>query len=162
MKIMSVCIVALCLTACVSTPRDTEVYRLTSEELAELTVPAVPTLSLDEVIKFSQQKMSADEIITKLKESHSQYELTPSQIINLSRQGVDVKVLDFIQMEREKARLNRLADEINQRERVNQEEKNKLERQLQRSYRYYDPFFDPFYYPYRGNRLFWSPYFFYR
>lgn len=152
---ISVALLATLVAGCASnTPRETQVQRLTPEEVAKLTPVAVPTLSLDEVIVLSKQKVTADEIIAKIKASNSQYDLTATQIVTLSNQGVDAKVLDFMQAEREKARLNSMADEINKREKANKAAQEQLKNQQFRGR--YDPFYDPFYQPFYGYGF--SPY----
>ena len=77
-------------------------------------------------------------------------------MLDLNKQGVDAKVLDYIQQSNELAKQNAIADEMNKRE----QEKNAAKKQLQRerafnNNRYYDPFwgsrFGGFYgYPYYG------------
>ena len=119
-----------------------------------LTPLATPTLSLEEIVTLSKQKMAADEVIEKIKASNSQYDLSASQIVELNKQGVEPKVLDYIQTEREKARLNSMADEINKREKANKEAQQKLKDQAWRNR--YDPFYDPFYHPFYGYGF--SPY----
>jgi PBP1b-binding outer membrane lipoprotein LpoB len=153
--IISAVLLAALVTGCAgNTPRETQVQRLTPEEVAKLTPAAVPTLSLDEVIVLSKQKVTADEIISKIKASNSQYDLTATQIVTLSNQGVDAKVLDFMQTEREKVRLNSMADEINKREKANKAAQEQLKSQQFRGR--YDPFYDPFYQPFYGYGF--SPY----
>ncbi len=146
-------------TGCASNaPREVAVDRLTPEEVAQLTPAATPTLSLDEIVSLTQQKATADDIIAKIKASNSQYDLTASQIVTLSIQGVDSKVLDYIQSEREKARLNSLAEEINKREKANKEAQEKLKQQAWRNR--YDPFYDPFYHPFYGYGPYWGSHFY--
>jgi PBP1b-binding outer membrane lipoprotein LpoB len=140
---ISAVLLTILVTGCASnTPRETQIQRLTPEEVAKLTPVAVPTLSLDEVVVLSKQKITADEIISKIKASNSQYDLTATQIVTLSNQGVDAKVLDFMQTEREKARLNSMADEINKREKANKAAQEQLRSQQFRGR--YDPFYDRF------------------
>ncbi len=154
----------LLVTGCASTgTQQAKIERITPEELAKLLPPPVATVSLDEIVNDSKQARSADEIIDKIKASNSRYELTTAQTLDLSKQGVDVKVLDYIHQSNELAKQNAIADEINKREkeRAAAEKLLKRERDLARS-RYYDPFwgsrFGGFYgYPYYGyNRGFGS------
>lgn len=152
---ISAVLLATLVTGCAgNTPRETQVQRLTPEEVAKLTPVAVSALSLDEIVQLSKEHVTADDIISKIKASNSQYDLTASQIVTLSKQGVDAKVLDFMQTEREKARLNSMADEINKREKANKEVQEQLKNQQLRGR--YDPFYDPFYQPFYGYGF--SPY----
>ena len=156
---LSIVLLTALLVGCASTaPREVAVDRLTPEEVAQITPAATPTLSLDEIVSLTQQKVSSDDIIAKIKASNSQYDLTASQIVDLSKQGVDSKVLDYIQTEREKARLNSLADEINKREKANKEAQEKLKQQAWRNR--YDPFYDPFYHPFYGYGPYWGSHFY--
>lgn len=153
----------LMLTACAGQPmHEAKIDRLTPEALAQLSPPRPPALHLEEIVKLTQQAVSADDIIAKIKASNSQYDLSASQIVDLSQQGVDVKVLDFIQTAREKARLNHIADEISKREQVHQEAQAKLKQAAERNQD--DPFYDPRYHPFYGygfspfwrHQLYWD------
>ena len=73
--VISGVLLAVLATGCASnTPREAEVNRLTPEEVAKLTPLATPTLSLEEIVTLSKQKMAADEVIEKIKASNSQYD----------------------------------------------------------------------------------------
>ncbi|MGB4813189.1 MAG: hypothetical protein WBP13_12015 [Methylophilaceae bacterium] len=154
---LSLMVLTMLMAGCASDlPREPQIHRLTPEEVAKLTPVAVPTLSLEEVVTLSKQKVSADDIIAKIKASNSQYDLTASQMVDLSKQGVNAKVLDYIQAEREKARQNSIADEINKREKAAQQ---KLKEQAWRNNRYdpfYDSFYGPFYSPFYGYGPYWG------
>jgi hypothetical protein len=126
---------------------------------------------LDEIVADSKAGKTPDEIIAKIKGSSSRYELTSSQVLDLNKQGVDAKVLDYIHESNELAKQNAIADEMNKRE----QEKRAAQKQLQREralaqsyyYDYFDgPFYNPYYHygygPYYGSRLFWAPSFYYR
>jgi len=158
LMLSTVLLTALLAGCASSAPREVAVDRLTPEEVAQITPAATPTLSLDEIVSLTQQKVSSDDIIAKIKTSNSQYDLTASQIVDLSKQGVDSKVLDYIQTEREKARLNSLTDEINKREKANKEAQEKLKQQAWRNR--YDPFYDPFYHPFYGYGPYWGSHFY--
>ena len=160
MLIMSVMLV----TGCASTGQQpAQLKRITPEELAKLLPPPVATVSLDEIINDSKQSKTPDEIIAKIKASNSRYELTPAQTLDLNRQGVNTKVLDYIHQSNELAKQNAIADEINKREKEHAaaEKMLKRERDMARN-SYYDPFWgsrfggfygSPFY---RYNRGFGS------
>ena len=138
-------VVALLLTGCASTGSQAgKVQRITPEELAKLIPPAVATVSLDEIVADSKAGKSSDDIIAKIKTSNSRYELTSTQVLDLNKQGVDSKVLDYIQQSNELAKQNALADEMNKRE----QEKNAAKKQLQQerafnNNQFYDPFWGP-------------------
>lgn len=135
----------LCLTVlsgCASTgTQQAKVERITPEELAKLIPPPVATLSLDEMVAMSRAGKTPDEIIDKIKTSNSRYELTSAQVLDLNKQGVDVKVLEYIAQANELAKQNAIADEMNKREkekRIAQQELRR-EREFSRN-QFYDPF----------------------
>jgi hypothetical protein len=61
------------------------------------TTPAVPPLSLDEVVQMTKANTPPDEIVRKMKETRTVYLVSASELIKLSKQGVDDKVLDYMQ-----------------------------------------------------------------
>lgn len=117
-----------------------QIDRISPEALEQMLPQPHPVLSLDEIVSLSKQGVSHEEIIQKIKASDSSYELTPSQSVDLSNQGVDKKVLDYIHTSRELALRNKLAEEINKRERDKQVELAKLKRQMINRQRFDDPF----------------------
>ena len=144
------------LTGCASTGSNAgRVERITPEELAKILPAPVATIPLSEIVTDSKQGKKADEIIAKIKASNSRYALTPSQVLNLNQQGIDIKVLDYIQQSNELAQQNAIAEELNKREKEKRATQKLLnqQRDLNRNYnnRYYDPFFGGFYgRPYYG------------
>ena len=142
---------ALVLVAgCASVPEQPpQIQRISPEELERIMPKQAPNLSLDDLVQLSQSNLSSEEIIQKIKDSHSQYALTPSQLLALSQKGVDAKVLDFIQAAHEQAIRDNFAEEINKREKAKLLEQEKLKREYQLRYPYYDPFWGyprPLYY----------------
>ncbi|MBC7785923.1 MAG: hypothetical protein H7Z18_00315 [Methylophilaceae bacterium] len=133
------------------------VERITPEQLTKLLPQPVANLSLEEVVKLSQQASNADEIIQKISTSNSRYELTPSQTLELSKQGVSAKVLDYIHTSNEAAKQNAMADEINKREIAKQQELEAAKLRLRQEQNlYYDPFwggygYRPFGYGFYGG-----------
>jgi hypothetical protein len=141
------------LSGCASTGgTQNKVDRITPEELAKILPPPVATLSLDEIVAGSKAGKSADDIIAKIKTSNSRYELTPTQTLDLSKQGVDTKVLDYIHQSNELAKQNAIADELTKREKEKRAAQKQLqyERNLGRN-QYYDPFWGPYFGGYYGH-----------
>jgi hypothetical protein len=131
----------LLIAGCASTPpQPPQIQRISPEELERIMPKPVPNLTLDEIVKLSQDKMSADEIIQKIKDSQSQYNLTSAQILELNHKGVDTKVLEHIQAVHEQAVRDSFAEEIQKREKEKLLEQEKLKREYQMRYPYYDPF----------------------
>jgi hypothetical protein len=150
-------IFAACLTmvACASNSQysgagSQKIDRISEEELARIMPKPIATLSLDDLVSLTKRGVTADALIEKIRISNSSYDLTPSQIVDLNKQGVDNKVLDYIHTSRELALRNNVAEEINQREKAKRAELDKLKQQqlLERQQRMYDPFCG---YSYYGN-----------
>jgi PBP1b-binding outer membrane lipoprotein LpoB len=127
-----------------SIPPQASVQRITPQELEKLTQPAIATVSLEELIQDSKQGKTPDEIIAKIKASNSRYDLTPTQSVALNKQGLDVKVLEYIHHANELAKQNAIADEMNQRQKASKQAEDALrrERDLARQ-RYYEPYWGP-------------------
>ncbi len=150
---------------CASTPEQPpQIQRISPEELERIMPKPVPNLSLDEIVKLSQAKVSADEIIQKIKDSQSQYELSPSQLLELSNKGVNQKVLDYIYSAHEQAVRDSFAEELNKREKLKLQEQQKLKREYQLRQPYYDPWWGYSRSPYWGypRPFYYGPAFQYR
>ncbi len=114
--------------------------RISAEELEKIMPQAHPVLSLDDIVALSKQGLGHEQIIQKIKDTDSAYDLTPSQSVDLSKRGVDSRVLDYIHTSRELALRNKLAEEINKREQAKRAEVDKLKQQVINSQRFNDPF----------------------
>ena len=139
------CSVFLMISGCATTAKDNSgegprIDRISPEELARLIPPPVAKLTTGDLVRLTREGQSAEQIIAQIKATDSMYDLTPSQNVDLSRQGVDAKVLDYIHASREAAVRNQLADEINRREKQKQADVAKLKNRLWQQQRYYDPF----------------------
>lgn len=127
-----------------------QIDRISEAELARIMPGPVALLSVDDLVRLTNEGATADQIIEKIKASNSIYDLSPSQSIELNKQGVDNKVLDYIHASREQALRNNVADELNKREKNKRAELERLKRQqwLQQQQRVYDPFCGYGVYPY--------------
>ena len=160
------------LTGCASTgSQQGKVERITPEQLAKILPPPVATVALSEIVADSNAGKTTDEIIAKIKTSKSRYELTTAQTLDLSKQGVDVKVLDYMRQSNELAKQNAIADEINKREQEKRSAQKQLQRERALAQSYYNdyfdsPFYNPYYHygfgPYYGSRFFWGSHFYNR
>lgn len=151
-----VCSLLGCATNQQRTSETPPIDRVSDEELSRIMLKPSAALSLDEIVKLSKDGMPAEQIIEKIKTSNSYYDLTPSQSVQLSKQGVNAKVLDYIYESREAALKNNIAEEINKRERA----KKDAERQLNRERSFYYPY--GYGYPYWGSQFYWGPSIYYR
>ncbi len=144
------------LAGCATTgSQEPQIKRISAEELDRIMPKPVPNISLEDLVALSKIT-PPEQLIEKLKASNTQYDLTPSQVVDLSKKGVDPKVLDYIHTARENAVRDGFADEINKREKQKQLEKQRLQRQYN-SYRYYDPFWGYGGYGPYWNRGFYGP-----
>ena len=140
-KLLLILLITLVMTACATDGQTPKIDRISDEELTRIMPKTVAVLSLDDLVKLSKESVPADQIIEKIKASNSLYDLTPSQSVALSKQGVDSKVLDYIHESREQALRNNFADEINKREENKRVELEKLkQQQFQQQQQFYDPF----------------------
>ena len=137
-KLLIFIVVLLLLAGCATNGQSVPVIeRISEEELSRILPQPLATLSLNDLVSLSKEGMTATQIIEQIKSSNSMYDLTPSQSVLLSKQGVDSKILDYIHTSRELAVRNSIADEINKREKIKREELESLKRQQLRAY---DPF----------------------
>lgn len=141
-RLILISTLALSLAGCATTsaPPDKSrgIARLSPEELARLLPKPDPKLPLAELIRLSKEGAAAKDIIARIKETGSRYDLSASQMIELHGQGVSAQVLDYIQSAHEQALRDRTAEEINQREQRHAEEL-RHEQELRRNSYYYDP-----------------------
>lgn len=141
--LLTVFVGLLVLSGCATTTgqQQAEIKRMTPEELAKLIPQAVATYSLEEIVADAKQAKTSDEIIEKIKVSESRYDLSPSEMLALNKQGVDVTVLDYIQKSNELAKQNYVAEEINKAEREKEAAIRRLRHErLFSRHRSYDPF----------------------
>lgn len=149
------------LVNCAALP--TQPQTVTAAELENILPKATPNLALNEIVKLSRNKVPAEQIIEQIKLTHSHYDLTPAQILDLSQQGVHTKILDYISSDWKQVLRDGIATEINKRQQLSEEQKKreqeKLWREYQMRYRFNDPF--DFGYPfYRGGYPYFNqPYF---
>ncbi len=129
----------LSLGGCASTQHNGLVTRLTPADLARLTPPPNPKLPLSEVIALAKSALPPDAIIKNLQDTGSFYNLNAQQIVDLSKQGVDQRVIDHLVDAQEKARqatlLTELADRDAKAAQDLERERNRR-RTLQHQYHY--------------------------
>lgn len=132
-----VLILSACATHSKTMPaKSPQIDRVSEAELARIMPTPVAALSLDDLVKLTKEGATPEQLIEKIKASNSIYDLTPSQSVELNKQGVDSKVLDYMHISREQALRNNVADELNKREKSKRQALNdlKLEQQKQNYY----------------------------
>ena len=150
---------ALLLGGCAAPgPQPGAVLRLTPEDLARLAPTPNPKVSLEEIVAQSQARVPAEALIRRLSETGTFHNLTPAQIVDLSRRGVDQKVIDHLADAHERARQATLITQLADRDaqaaaQLEHERQKRLYAQRRYDPYYYDPFWPrPFYgYGYRGG-----------
>ena len=148
-----------CATASAPPDASGAIARLSPDELARLLPKPEPKLPLTELIRMSKAGVTAKDLIARIKETGSRYDLSASQAIELHAQGVSAEVLDYIQSARAQELRDRIAEEINQREQRHAEELRR-EQELQLNTIYHDPWWPAYpgygwshgypFYPYGG------------
>ena len=103
----------LALAACAApAPRPVAIERMTSAQLAALKPVANPAVTLQEIVAMGKAGMAPANIIKRLADTHTLHVLSARQIIELSGQGVDPAVIDYLVDTQEKARQSRLLTEL--------------------------------------------------
>lgn len=154
LRCMLISALALALQGCATNQAlpDTggAIARLSPDELARLLPKPDPKLPLAELVRMSKEGAGAKDLIARIRQSGSRYDLSASEMIALHTQGVSAEVLDYIQAAREQAVRDRMAEEINQREQRHAEDLQR-EENLRRNTCFYDPWW-PAYPGYGWNR----------
>ncbi len=147
------CLLAAALAGCATTDtqqdkpsENNKIERISDAELEKLIPVPKPNLALAELVALSKSGMSADDLIDKIKQSGTHYALTPSEAIELNKQGVDGKVLDYLYTSQLQVWRDGVADDINRREVEHDKQMNQLMKELQGRPYYYDPFWPSGYY----------------
>ncbi|MDP3088340.1 MAG: hypothetical protein Q8M99_09190 [Methylotenera sp.] len=139
MILLLLCISVLAGCATQSVQKPPHIERISEEELQRIMVKPVTAISLEEIVVLSNQGVAPAAIIEKIKASNSYYPLSPTQTLELSKQGVSSEVLDYMYSSHDAKVRNNVAEEINKRERQKVEEVERIRRE-QRLMRAYDPF----------------------
>lgn len=127
-----------CATASAPPNGSFAIARLSPEELARLMPKPDPKLPLTEIVRMSKEGATAKDIIARIRDTGSRYDLSASQAIELHGQSVNAEVLDYIQSARERELRDRMAEEINQREQRHAQELRR-EQELRHNNYYFDP-----------------------
>jgi len=152
------------LAGCATAPPDgtatPKLARLSPEQLQRL-APDAPKIGLPELVAMAKSGMKAEAMIERLKETRTRLDPSPSQVLDLTRQGVPLAVLDYLHEAREKALHDDVAAmlaERDQQQAKQVEEARQQERLRTAPPVLYDPFWGPRWSPYyrRGGGLFYG------
>jgi len=119
------------------------IQRLSAEELAQIMPKPVTQISFEALVSLSKSGLTPAQVIEKLKETDTSYDLTPSQMVDLQKQGVALAVLDYLHESRQKILQNNIADKVAQQQKVKELEIQTLKKQLQQQ-RQFQSMGDPF------------------
>ena len=136
------------LAGCATHPEKAapQIQRISAEELERLLPKPDPKLTYDELVRLSREGLAPEVIIEKIRQTSSSYALTPSQALDLGKQGVSEKVLDYMHAAREQALRDGFADELNKRDLDHKAQVEALQQQflMMRASPFYDPFWGPY------------------
>ncbi len=123
---IALCAAVVAVTACASQGGNPGqvVDRLPAE--SKPLVPALPRLSPDEVVQLAKQGLSAESIISRLKESGTRYRLSAAEILTLKSRGVPTAVLDYLLDSDRQALMDECSERIN---RLSKEQVQALQQQ---------------------------------
>jgi len=146
-RLVSIVAALLLLAGCASNPPDgsatPKLARLSPEQMQRL-APDAPKIGFPELVLMAKSGMKAEAMIERLKETHTRLDPTPSQVLDLTRQGVPVAVLDYLHEAREKALRDDVAAMLNERDQQQAKEVDAARQQERlRSTPVYDPFWGP-------------------
>jgi predicted RND superfamily exporter protein len=133
-RLFIIIFLSIVMLSCISSSQRSDSHtpkidRISAEELTQVSTKPSALLSLDDIVSLTKEGQSTDQIIQKIRSSNSSYDLTPSQVIALNKQGVDNKVLDYIHTDHELAVRNNVTEEMNQLAKIKQAELDKLKQQ---------------------------------
>ncbi|MGE5386931.1 MAG: hypothetical protein ACM3SV_13700 [Betaproteobacteria bacterium] len=110
----AICAAAILVTACASPGAGNPgqvVDRLPAQ--AKPAIPALPRLSQDDIVQLTKQGVSAESIISRIKESGTRHRLAASEIVALKSKGVSIVVLDYLLDSDRQALLDECSERIN-------------------------------------------------
>ena len=113
-RLLYAAVPVLALAACAMAPeRDArgnpKIERLSEEALARLPAPE-SKLSAEDLVRLTREGMPPEKIIEKFQATHSRLGMPRSEIMELGKQGVDRRVLDYATEAEERARQTDLAE----------------------------------------------------
>lgn len=124
-------------------PQAQVIDRLSESQLASMMPQPVSQLSYESLLALAKSGSTPAQIIEKLKESDTSFDLTPQQVLSLHQAGMDVSVLEYLHTSRQKATQNNIANTVAEHDKTKNEEIATLKKRLQHE-RLNNSFVDPF------------------
>lgn len=78
-----------------------------------VTVPALPKLGMDDLVRLAREGLPAESIIARLKESQTRLRLSAGDVLSLKGQGVPLPVIDHLLDSDRQAALDECSERIN-------------------------------------------------
>lgn len=124
-------------------PQAQVIDRLSEEQLASMMPKPVSQLNYESLLALAKSGATPAQMIEKLKETDTSFDLTPQQVLNLHQAGIDVSVLEYLHTSRQKATQNNIANSVAEHDKTKNEEIAVLKKRLQQE-RFNNSFVDPF------------------
>lgn len=124
-------------------PQAQVIDRLSESELASMMPKPVSQLNYESLLALAKSGQTPAQMIEKLKETDTSFDLTPQQVLSLHKAGIDVSVLEYLHTSRQKATQNNIANTVAEHDKTKNDEIATLKKQLQRE-RMNNSFVDPF------------------
>lgn len=124
-------------------PQVQVIDRLSEEQLASMMPKPVSQLNYESLLALAKSGSTPAQMIEKLKETDTSFDLTPQQVLNLHQAGIDVSVLEYLHTSRQKATQNNIANTVAEHDKTKNEEIVVLKKRLQQE-RLNNSFVDPF------------------
>lgn len=121
--------------------KQSQIDRISAEQLAAMTQPAPPAKTLQEIANMMKMGATDNQVIEEIKATQSRYALAPSEVIYWHSQGISQAVLDYMQQANQLAIQNQLADTLNQRAKERADAEAELKRQRDEArFRAFNPY----------------------
>lgn len=146
MKIFFVFFSGILLVGCANVqekPQAQVIDRLSEEQLASMMPKPVSQLNYESLLTLAKSGLTPAQMIDKLKETDTSFDLTPQQVLSLHQAGIDVSVLEYLHTSRQKATQNNIANTVAEHDKTKGDEILLLKKRLQQE-RLNNSFGDPF------------------
>ena len=147
-RVLCCVLLPLALSACSALPErdlrgNPKIERLSEDALARLPAPE-PRLTAEDLVRLTREGVPPEKIIEKFQATHSRLKMPASEIMELGKQGVERKVLEYVAEAEERARQTDVAESLARRDaeqaRLREEEERRRELYRYAPYAPYPPY----------------------
>jgi hypothetical protein len=124
-------------------PQTQVIDRLSEEQLASMMPQPVSQLNYESLLALAKSGSTPAQMIEKLKETDTSFDLTPQQVLSLHQAGIDISVLEYLHTSRQKAMQNNIANTVAEHDKTKNDEIFLLKKRLQQE-RLNNSYVDPF------------------